>query len=274
MELKENKRKHRVTIKDVAKASEVSIATVSYVLNNTPGQSISDETKKKVLQFANLLGYECNVMAKYLATGKTNTVAAVIKDIKPLASPYYISLLTELSRLLYRQDITLKLLDYDDGCHGGAICDAYITFALTEKEFRAFAETKYVPVIAVDSMFSDFLFFRINDNHAAVCEAAKQELGTDKINLLTFELPEECLKEAKAHYDEVTVIRDVNDIAALDTSAHYVTVSKLIYDNTVSRASVKLKSASFALKASAATDAAVKAINRVQASSEEHDIRV
>ena len=67
------KRKTRVTIKDVAKAADVSIATVSYVLNNAPGHTISEETRKKVLQFANILGYECNVMARYLATGKTNS---------------------------------------------------------------------------------------------------------------------------------------------------------------------------------------------------------
>ena len=81
MKTDDKKIKKRVTIKDVATAADVSIATVSYVLNNTPGQSIGDDTRKKVLQFANILGYECNVMARYLATGKTNSVSAVIKDI-------------------------------------------------------------------------------------------------------------------------------------------------------------------------------------------------
>ena len=47
----------RATIRDVAREAGVSVATVSYVLNNRPNQKISDDTKKKVLQIANLLQY-------------------------------------------------------------------------------------------------------------------------------------------------------------------------------------------------------------------------
>lgn len=275
MKTNESKRKSRVTIKDVAKSSGVSIATVSYVLNNTPGQSISEETRKKVLQFANLLGYECNVMAKYLATGKSNTVAAVVKGIAPLAAPYYMQLLTELSRLLNRRNIDLKFIDYADAhSRNGAPCDAYITIALSETEFHSFAETKYVPVIAIDSEFQDRLFYRINDDHKTLSETAKQEFGATDVGLLTFELPEENLTKLREYYSHVTVVRSLSDLSSIDINAHYATVSKLLYDNAPRRDNVKLESASFALKASAATDAAIKAINRVQSSTDEHNIKV
>ena len=259
-----SKRNRRVTIKDVAKAADVSIATVSYVLNNTQGQSISDDTRKKVLQFANLLGYECNVMAKYLATGKSNTVAA----------PYYMQLLTELSRLLNRQNISLSIIDYADACRGNAVCDAYIAIALSEREFKEFADTKYVPVLAVDCVFDDFLFFRINDNYKSLCQTAKREFGADNVSLLTFRLPDECVAEAEKYFDSVVQIRDFTDISGIPRDRNYITVSKLIYDSAVAQNSVKLENASFALKASAATDAVLKAINRVQATAEEHDIKV
>ena len=39
----------RATIKDVAKLAETSVSVVSYVLNETPGKSISEKTKVKVL---------------------------------------------------------------------------------------------------------------------------------------------------------------------------------------------------------------------------------
>ena len=35
----------RITIKDVASAAGVSVATVSYILNSTPGKTISEQTK-------------------------------------------------------------------------------------------------------------------------------------------------------------------------------------------------------------------------------------
>lgn len=268
------KRKNRVTIKDVARAADVSIATVSYVLNNAPGHTISEETRKKVLQFANILGYECNVMARYLATGKTNSVAAVVSDVAPFASQYYLKLLTELSRLLARRNYELRLVDYDDALGSSSNCDAYITLSRSEREFRAFADTKYVPVIAIDSEFDDFLFYRVNDDFSVMYGQARSELGTDRIDLLTFRLPDECLERAKSVFDGVTVVDSLASLRDIPADRGYATVSKSISDNAPASASVKYVSESFALKASAAADAAIKAINRVRCSDEDHDIKV
>ena len=43
------------TVKDVAKQAGVSVATVSYIMNDRKDQKISEATRKKVLQIANLL---------------------------------------------------------------------------------------------------------------------------------------------------------------------------------------------------------------------------
>ncbi|MDE6401305.1 MAG: LacI family transcriptional regulator [Clostridiales bacterium] len=274
MENNKSKRNSRVTIKDVAKAADVSIATVSYVLNNKQGQSICEDTRKKVLQFANLLGYECNVMAKYLATGKSNTVAAVFNNVATLAAPYYFQLLTELSRLLNRQNISLAVVDYADACRGNSVCDAYIAIAVSESEFRRFADAKYVPVLAIDCVFEDFLFFRVNDDFKSLYQTAKREFGSDSASLLTFAMPDECINEAKKHFDDVIVLHDLTELGKLTRDKNYITTSKLIYDHAVPHVSVKLENASFALKASAAANAIIKAVNRVQASAEEHNIKI
>lgn len=56
--------KNNITIKDVAREAGVSVATVSYVINERNDKRISDKTRKKVLQVINLLGYTPNQSAK------------------------------------------------------------------------------------------------------------------------------------------------------------------------------------------------------------------
>ncbi|MCD3499298.1 LacI family DNA-binding transcriptional regulator [Streptococcus equi subsp. equi] len=57
-------------MKDVAREAGVSVATVSYVINNREDQKISPETRNKVLQMINLLNYRPNQAAKSLVTQK------------------------------------------------------------------------------------------------------------------------------------------------------------------------------------------------------------
>lgn len=57
----------------------VSVATVSYVINNRTDMRISDATRKKVLQVINLLDYTPNQSAKALATSR-NRMAALYLD--------------------------------------------------------------------------------------------------------------------------------------------------------------------------------------------------
>lgn len=56
----------RATSKDVAKLAGVSQTTVSFVMNNTPNVSLSEETRKKVLDAANQLQYIPNSFARGL----------------------------------------------------------------------------------------------------------------------------------------------------------------------------------------------------------------
>ncbi len=78
-----------VSIKDVAKAAGLSVATVSRALN---GQSaVSDDARAKVLSAAESLGYRPNIVARSLRTDRTRTIGLVISDV---LNPYF----TELAR--------------------------------------------------------------------------------------------------------------------------------------------------------------------------------
>lgn len=70
----------RVTSFDVAKKAGVSRTTVSFVLNNVPGISISDETRERVLQAATELNYHPDSTGRKLASGKSNTLGLVLRQ--------------------------------------------------------------------------------------------------------------------------------------------------------------------------------------------------
>ncbi|WP_207455302.1 LacI family DNA-binding transcriptional regulator [Herbiconiux sp. SYSU D00978] len=70
----------RVTAADIARSLGVSRATVGFVLNETAGQTISEQTKKRVLDEARRLGYRPHTAARALASGRSRIVLAVLPD--------------------------------------------------------------------------------------------------------------------------------------------------------------------------------------------------
>jgi len=70
----------RVTADDVARRAGVSRATVSYVLNNHPHQTIPEATKQKVLQAAAALEYTPLASARVLSRGRSDVVVMLIPD--------------------------------------------------------------------------------------------------------------------------------------------------------------------------------------------------
>ncbi|HBL30787.1 MAG TPA: LacI family transcriptional regulator [Acidobacteria bacterium] len=67
------------TIKEVARASGVSVATVSRVFNQKG--PIRDETRQRILEVAGRLGYSPHAMARSLITKKTGTVGVLLPDL-------------------------------------------------------------------------------------------------------------------------------------------------------------------------------------------------
>lgn len=87
----ERKTRHfaRVTLRDVAAAVGVDPSAVSRVVNNDPNSSVSEATRKKILEVVKELGYRPNLGAKGLRTSKTWTIGLVLPD---LSNPMYESI--------------------------------------------------------------------------------------------------------------------------------------------------------------------------------------
>lgn len=82
----------RVTMKDVAREAQVSIATVSLVLNDAPG--IAQATREHVRKVIHDLKYTPNDQARRLSSGRTGTLALVMPPWQEaFADPYFLELM-------------------------------------------------------------------------------------------------------------------------------------------------------------------------------------
>ena len=70
--------KTKVTMRDIAKALDVSVATVSYVLNHSEKEKISHETRINVMETAKKMGYVPNLSARSLASKRSNLIGIII----------------------------------------------------------------------------------------------------------------------------------------------------------------------------------------------------
>jgi LacI family transcriptional regulator len=77
----------RATLKEVAKAAGVSLASASYAVNGTG--SLGESTRNHILQVAGSLGYRQNLSARAIRTGKTGAIGLILPD---LTNPFFPSL--------------------------------------------------------------------------------------------------------------------------------------------------------------------------------------
>jgi DNA-binding LacI/PurR family transcriptional regulator len=71
----------QITIADVAEAAGVSVSTVSRIINDKP--DVSDETRERVEQVIEELGYRPHAVARRLAAGKTHTITLLYPFEQP-----------------------------------------------------------------------------------------------------------------------------------------------------------------------------------------------
>jgi DNA-binding LacI/PurR family transcriptional regulator len=72
------------TIRDVARYANVSVGTVSNVLNDSP--LVKDETRQRVLQAIEKLNFHPAAAARSLSTNRTNTIGMVRTELRPYST--------------------------------------------------------------------------------------------------------------------------------------------------------------------------------------------
>jgi len=94
-----------VTSADVARESGVSRTTVSYVLNDKAGVSVSPSTRRRVLETAARLGYAPSAAARALRSGRSDLVLCVLPDWP--VGPVVETMLDHLADELAERDLSV-----------------------------------------------------------------------------------------------------------------------------------------------------------------------
>jgi DNA-binding LacI/PurR family transcriptional regulator len=103
-------RKSVVTSGDVARLAKISQSAVSRAL--TPGASISEKTRAKVMRAANELGYRPNALARAMISGRSGLIAMLVAY---LDNQFYPIVLEKLSRTLQKEGYHVLLMMTDPG---------------------------------------------------------------------------------------------------------------------------------------------------------------
>src|SRR5467141_3251470 len=89
-----------ITMRDVAKSSGFSPATVSIVLNNAPlARYIAPATKKRIEEVAKKMGYRPNAMARFLRSKRSHSVGVMFFDI---TDPFCLLVMRGIENSLYQ----------------------------------------------------------------------------------------------------------------------------------------------------------------------------
>jgi DNA-binding LacI/PurR family transcriptional regulator len=99
-----------ITSGDVARLAQVSQSAVSRAL--TPGASVSEKTREKVLKAASQLGYRPNALARAMISGRSRLIALLVAY---LDNQFYPIVLEHLSRTLQGHGYQVLLFMTDPG---------------------------------------------------------------------------------------------------------------------------------------------------------------
>ena len=97
------------TLRDVAELAQVSRSAVSRTF--TKGASVSEKTRKKVMEAADQLGYSPNALASSLTTGRTKMIGLISNNFH---NPVFLEVFDRFTRGLHERDLRPLLVNLTD----------------------------------------------------------------------------------------------------------------------------------------------------------------
>lgn len=186
----------RTTMKDVARAAKVSMTTVSFVLNDVDGVSISQETRERVLETIEALHYRPNAAAATLRTNRTHSIGFVTDFIA--ASPFAGDIILGAQQAAWDagQLLTIIHTGDDPGVTTAAIrmlierrVDGIICSTLAHRHYQPPEIVREVPTVLLNCSAPDCSFPSVVPDEAqggVLAATALLDAGHRRIGFLNF----------------------------------------------------------------------------------------
>jgi LacI family transcriptional regulator len=147
-----------VTVREVAQRAQVSPATVSRVLHNSP--TVAPETRRRVLDVLESSGYLTNTTVRTLRRRRAGTVGLVVDDV---TNPFYAQVIRAVSEELGRRQLRLVLWDSSisgeeaavDAVDHGRVDAIIFTAATAESRLLRRALRRGTPLVLLNRVVPD-----------------------------------------------------------------------------------------------------------------------
>lgn len=146
----------KATIHDVAQLANVSMSTVSHVLNGT--RKVNEETAAKVRKAIEQTGYIPNFVAKSLKKSSTHTIGVVITDIR---NQFFVDVIHAIDEEARKEGYQVFISETEENCQREfeileALCERRVDGIIysptigKEKETIAYLKKVNIPVVMID----------------------------------------------------------------------------------------------------------------------------
>lgn len=168
-----------VTIKDVAKQANVSISTVSRVINDS--KPVSDEIKQRVLKVIEETGYTPNPVARSLVMKKSQLIGVIVPSISDFFIGEVLNGIEEIGKM-YNYDILLcntygelnQELRYLNLLKSKQVEGIVFMTRVLKDEHKEFFNKEDIPIVMINRDISDFNITSVSiDHHKAAYEMTK-----------------------------------------------------------------------------------------------------
>lgn len=198
-----------ITMKHVAERANVSLKTVSRVVNNE--REIADETRQRVLETISELGYRPNLVARSLVTQRSNIMGLIVPDV---CNPYHAEVARGVQEAAREAGYSLMMASSEedeqeelhllDAMNSQSVDAVIVSSPITPEVINAFGKGDR-PIVSINTRYEHPLVGNVLADHYGGASEAMQHLlerGHTKIAMLAgMEADPKLVRRVRAYRD-------------------------------------------------------------------------